>query len=340
MAWCESIQDNVDKVLGTGEYSNTGLKTPNLLTDTHTHTTLGSTILEGEKGDTAIRLVETTEKIEDGTATVKVKVHDTFSDVSGPNSEITQRYHQETLCATVEPEGQVAKVTIHHTEDTGQLTNSLVEKESLSNSHNHHKLEEEVADYNEQRDTTEVELYQKKASGQAKKVFSTGFEVFSQEKTVWEHSRSRSRSGDRVLTRTAMDESREVRKRGDNTKPAVMVETTAFVTAEDVTQVALLYGSPCEDVQEEKQGVWKIVFSSDKQASLFLYALQKDLFMHTGFLKVYHDHEEALDTDGPGKRGRERERRRENFSEGVRSRSRSRSKEMKQTNVERVCWTE
>lgn len=342
--------DSVDRILGTGDYEGRSARKGSL--EGTTKTTLDSEIVSGRGGqNNAIRMTERTENYQDGTVNIELKVHDTFPDVTGQHSEITQRYHQEKTTATVEPDGQVAKVTIHHSEDTGELTNSLVEKESLSRTHNHQKLEENVADYNEQLNTTEVDLYQKdKSRGEAKKVFSTGYEVLSQERTVWEHSRSRSRSGERIKSKpiicaedTEMAEKATTAIQGDNvTQPAVLIETTNYVTKAEMAQVVHLYGTPCEKIvkPDETKNVWRAEFADDKSASLFLYAMQKELFRHPGFLNAYHDHAKALDTDGPSKRGRSRERRRDDYSDGVRSRSRSRSAENKMTNVERVNWTE
>lgn len=338
--------DSVDRILGTGDYEGRRARKGSL--EGTTKTTLDSEIVGGRGGQArAIRMTERTENHEDGTVQIELKVHDTFPDVTGQHSEITQRYHQEKTTATVEPDGQVAKVTIHHTEDSGELTNSLVEKESFSRTHNHHKLEENVADYNEQLNTTEVDLYQKdKSRGEAQKVFSTGYEVLSQERTEWEHSRSRSRSGERIGSKPIIcaedTEKAEKTAVATDNQPAVLIETTNYVTKAEMAQVVHLYGTPCEKMvkPDETQNVWRAEFADDKSASLFLYAMQKELFRHPGFLNAYHDHGQALDTDGPSKRGRSRERRRDDYSGGVRSRSRSRSAENKMTNVERVNWTE
>lgn len=349
MEWSEAIKDSVDRILETGEHEGKHAPKDSSL-DRASKTTLESEIIGGRGGKSqAIRMVEKTETCNNGTVNIELKVHDTFPDVTGQPSEITQRYHQETTKATVEPDGQVPKVTVHHKEDTGELTNSLVEKESLSRTHNHHKLEENVADYNEQLHATEVDLYQKdKTRGEAQKVFSTGYEVISQERTVWDHSRSRSRSGERIKPKPIIcaedpdvAEKLAVVQDDETVQPAVMIETTSYVTNAEMAQVAHLHGTPSEKIvkPDDTKNIWRVVFADDKSASLFLYAMQKELFRHPGFLGVYRDHAEALNTDGLSKRGRSRERRRDDYIDGVRSRSRSRSSEDKRTCVKRVNWT-
>ncbi|KAG5357770.1 hypothetical protein CJU89_4240 [Yarrowia sp. B02] len=319
----EAIQDSVDRILGTGS--------PPPCEQT-SKTTLQAEVLKGS----AIRMVEKTEEYDKGAVNIEVKIHDSFPD-STDRSEVTQRYHQQKTTARVEPDGQVAKVTIHRTEDSGELTNSQVKKETLSRTHQHHKLQENVADYNEQRDTTEVDLYQKDR-GEARRVFSTGFEVVSQERTVWEHSRSRSREGDRVMEKASASQAQQ----SPSESGCVLIDTIGLSKSQ-VAEVLHLYGTPerifqAEDAGKSSQTTWKVVFADDKSASLFLYAVQKDIFRYPGFLQAYH--ERTLDSDGLSKRGRSRERRRNDFSDGVRSRSRSRSSQEKLTNVERVSWTD
>ncbi|KAG5358611.1 hypothetical protein CJU89_5238 [Yarrowia sp. B02] len=161
-------------------------------------------------------MVEKTEEYDKGAVNIEVKIHDSFPD-STDRSEVTQRYHQQKTTARVEPDGQVAKVTIHRTEDSGELTNSQVKKETLSRKN--------VADYNEQRDTTEVDLYQKDR-GEARRVFSTGFEVVSQERTVWERSRSRSREGDRVMEKASASKAQQ----SPSESGCVLIDTISCVS--------------------------------------------------------------------------------------------------------------